>query len=190
MITREDIATALKNLKTERVYDVKVTDDGFVYSHINSRIHPDRPYALVVDPSVGRHKLAVCILTAVKISINGIVPECLLSANSVHSIGGFRITPERMICFQATHICRADDDNDPSPELLKQLVSEMIWKFRINEMLIPVLINKDASISTKGVDKSIRILPRIVAFLRVNTLWVRCWSWRFWIFLKSKAKPN
>lgn len=157
MISSEQIAELLKSYEQDSIVNVMIGYDGRVVCRLKSRIDPCRSYMFSVHRLTDEHILRFHISCLAKIRLEGEVPKSLAFANFCFFSGGMGIDSENTVTFQINHPCR-DDDNDPSPQVLEKLMSELIKSVDEIEEIIISAVLRDMGLSYKSADNITGIL--------------------------------
>lgn len=137
MITLQQIATVLRNRgQKECISDVKISSsDNTVFSRLENRIDPRRPYQLAVTPDEKLQELRILVPLLFKLREDSPLVPKLFDVNAGLGCGGLYIEPSNSILyFRIQHFC--EGRNESAPEFFERLLVLCVKAIRAIEQVL------------------------------------------------------
>lgn len=137
MITLKQIAAVLRNRGQEEcISNVEISSsDNAVFSQLENRIDPKRPYHLSVTPDEKLQELRILVPLLFKLREDSPLIPKLFDVNAGLGCGSLYIEPSNsMLCFRIQHFC--EDHNGATSEFFERLLVLCVKAIRAIEQVL------------------------------------------------------
>lgn len=132
------------------------------YSKLANPVRPGQPCTLIVRPvfECRTRVLRSCIRWPEKARFGSNIPEILMAYDIPLSCGYLALDSKDRVVLIHNHLLRDNDINDPPPEILKEILDEMVESFPLIERALLVSRMLDSGVTRNVVQRFVGYIPK------------------------------